>query len=193
MKSAGSRTFGLCGLRHGNIKSAAALSLLVISLCVRADDAAPPVVPSPLCDSLLVPAGNQVVFHAYATGVQIYHWSGTAWVFIAPLANLYADAGYHGHIGMHYLTPGQGPTWETKSGSKVIGARIAACTPDVTAIPWLKLAAIFSQSPGVLDGVTYVQRVNTVGGVAPSTPGTNIGEEADVPYTAEYYFYAATD
>ena len=54
---------------------------------------------------------------------------------------------------------------------------------------WLKLRAISSQGPGVLDGVTFIQRVDTVAGIAPSTPGTTVGQEADVPYMAEYYFY----
>jgi hypothetical protein len=33
--------------------------------------------------------------------------------------------------------------------------------------------------------------VNTVGGKAPTDPGSFVGEEARVPYTAEYYFYRA--
>lgn len=168
---------------------ALALSLLASAVGVRADDGSPPSLPSPLCDSLVVAAGNEVAFHVYAVGVQIYTWNGSAWVFVAPSALLYADAGFHSLVGMHFLTPGQGPTWRTKSGSEVIGARQAACTPDPTAIPWLKLRAISSDGPGVLNGVDFVQRVNTVGGIAPSTPGTTVGQEADVPYMAEYYFY----
>jgi hypothetical protein len=142
---------------------------------------------------LAVPAGNEVVFHVYAVGVQIYTWNGSAWVFVAPAAALYADAGHHALVGMHFLTPGQGPTWQTQSGSQVIGARQAACTPDPASIPWLKLRAVSSQGPGVLDGVTFVQRVDTIGGIAPSTPGTTVGQEADVPYMAEYYFYQPVD
>jgi hypothetical protein len=34
-----------------------------------------------------------------------------------------------------------------------------------------------------------IQRVNTVGGIAPSTLGTFVGQEARVPYTTEYFFY----
>ena len=34
-----------------------------------------------------------------------------------------------------------------------------------------------------------IQRLNTVGGTMPATPGTTVGEIARVPYTAEYYFY----
>lgn len=175
------KSLGLQGIMLG-------LALLGSTSFARADDG-PPVLPSPLCDNLAVPDGNEVVFHVYAVGVQIYTWNGSAWVFVAPAAVLYADPGHHGIVGMHFLTPGQGPTWETKSGSQVIGARQAACTPDSGSIPWLKLRAISSQGPGVLDGVTFIQRVDTVAGIAPSTPGTTVGQEADVPYMAEYYFY----
>jgi hypothetical protein len=31
--------------------------------------------------------------------------------------------------------------------------------------------------------------VNTVGGIAPSSPGGIVGEIAEVPYTADYLFY----
>jgi hypothetical protein len=164
----------------------AALPLCLLSFCALAgDDARIPDLPAPACDSLQVPAGNKVAFHAYAAGVQIYRWDGHTWAFIAPAAVLYADAGHHGKVGIHYA----GPTWESNSGSKVVGARLAGCTPDSTAIPWLKLGAASTQGPGPFDGVSFVQRVNTVAGLAPSAPGGTVGEEADVPYTAEYYFY----
>jgi hypothetical protein len=39
-------------------------------------------------------------------------------------------------------------------------------------------------------GSTYIQRVHTVGGLAPTTPGTT-GEEVLVPYIADHYFYQA--
>jgi hypothetical protein len=181
------KQFGARGM--GTKSVALALCLLAGAVSVRADDGEPPDLPSPLCDSLVVAAGNEVAFHVYAVGVQIYTWNGSAWVFVAPSALLYADAGSHGLVGMHFLTPGQGPTWKTKSGSQVIGARQAGCTPDPTAIPWLKLRSLSSDGPGVLNGVTFIQRVNTVGGIAPSTPGTTVGQEADVAYMAEYYFY----
>jgi hypothetical protein len=151
------------------------------------DNSSPPTLPSPLCDSLQVPAGTSVVFHGYAIGVQIYRWNGTGWVFVAPMATLYGDPGYNGQVAIHYA----GPTWESNSGSKVVGARKAGCTPDSTAIPWLKLAAVSSSGPGVLNRVTYIQRVNTVGGLAPSANGTTVGQVANVPYTAEYFFFSS--
>jgi len=39
--------------------------------------------------------------------------------------------------------------------------------------------------------VAYIQRVNTVGGNAPSYAGSTVGEEARVPYTTRYLFYRA--
>src|SRR5206468_3005546 len=78
--------------------AAAALALLAFSSGARAQDSAPPVLPSPLCDSLQIPDGNTLTFHAYAIGVQIYKWNGTNWVFVAPSAALYGDPGYHGQV-----------------------------------------------------------------------------------------------
>ena len=39
--------------------------------------------------------------------------------------------------------------------------------------------------------LTFIQRVNTIGGTAPAEAGAFVGDEARVPYTAEYYFYRA--
>ena len=127
------------------------------------------------------------VFHVYARGVQIYQWSGTGWAFVGPMATLYADAGYDSQVGIHY----GGPTWESNSGSKVVGAVLKRCPGAPNAIPWLLLRAVSADGPGVFNGVTHIQRVNTVGGNAPAGAGTVVGETANVPYTAEYFFYRA--
>jgi len=141
---------------------------------------------------LNVPSGNVVAFKTFAEGSQIYVSTETspgvyAWVFRAPVATLYSSEGLKGTVGTHYA----GPTWESKSGSKVVGTRLQGATVDPTAIPWLLLGAVTSQGPGVFEGVTYIQRVNTVGGLAPSS-GANastVGQEVYVPYTAEYLFF----
>ena len=151
------------------------------------DNFSAPNLPPSICDKVQVEAGNEVAFHAYAIGVQVYKWNGTSWAFVAPIAILYGDAGYNGQVGIHYA----GPTWESNSGSKVVAARVEGCTPDLTAIPWLKLKAVSTSGPGIFSSATYVQRVNTTGGLAPTTPGSTIGEVVQVPYTAEYYFYRA--
>ena len=141
--------------------------------------------PSPLCDDLQVQPGNKVSFRVYARGVQLYRWNGSTWSFVAPVATLYADANYRGQVGIHY----SGPTWESNSGSKVVAARLEGCSPEPTAIPWLLLQATSTNGPGIFSSVTYIHRVNTTGGLAPTAPGSFVGESVEVPYTAEYYFY----
>jgi len=130
-----------------------------------------------------------VAFHVYALGVQIYRWNGASWVFVAPAARLFADAEYHGEVGIHYA----GPTWESNSGGKVIASRLESCAPDPTAIPWLLLQTVSTEGPGIFHRVTFIQRVNTAGGLPPTAPGAYIGAEEQVPYTAEYYFYRDQD
>lgn len=172
-------------------------SALALSLCAAAaftaragHDNREPDLP-PVCDRIAVSDDNKVVFHVFAVGVQIYHWDGTNWVFIAPQATLFADAKHHSQVGTHFGTPA-GPAWETTSGSRIVAQRVDGCTPDASAIQWLLLRGISDQGHGVLNGVSFVQRVNTVGGLAPATPGTFVGQESQVPYTSEYFFYRST-
>jgi len=148
--------------------------------------------------SLTVGAGNKVHFHVYAVGVQIYTATasptsptGFSWTFTGPEAVLFdADGNV---VGIHYAFAGPTrPAWETESGSLVVGARmVPAVTVDPTAIPWLLLDAVLTEGPGVLEPTTYIQRVNTAGGLAPAALPTAAGEGARVPYTTEYYFYRA--
>jgi hypothetical protein len=140
------------------------------------------------CQNLHVQAGNKALFHVYAEGVQIYRWNGTNWIFVAPEAVLFANAGGDGVVGIHYA----GPTWESLSGSKVVGTVLERCTPATDAIPWLLLGALVTEGPGILDRVTFIQRINTVGGLAPPDPGNTLGEVSRVPYIAEYVFYRHT-
>jgi uncharacterized protein DUF3455 len=162
-----------------------AIASMPVSLAGEGNRA--PDLPSPLCDRVHVEAGNKVAFHVYALGVQIYRWNGISWVFVAPSARLFADPEYHGEVGIHYA----GPTWESNSGGKVIASRLEGCAPEPTAIAWLLLQMVSSEGPGIFDGVTFIQRVNTAGGLPPSGPGPFVGAEEEVPYTAEYYFYRA--
>ena len=166
----------------------AGVALASVPATPAGDNISAPDVPLPLCEKIQVPAGNEVAFHVYARGFQIYRWNGSAWVSV-PSATLFADAGYHAQVGTHFA----GPSWESNSGSKVVAARKDGCTPDPTAIPWLLLQATSTNGPGIFSSVTYIQRVNTTGGLAPAAPGTFIDQSVEVPYTAEYYFYRAED
>jgi hypothetical protein len=138
------------------------------------------------CENIEAPHGHKVAFVAYAEGVQIYRWNGAAWSFVAPDAVLYSGDGEEDEVvGIHY----GGPTWESNSGSKVVGAVLERCTPDPDAIPWLLLEGVSSDGPGIFRRVTYIQRVYTAGGLAPVDPGDFVGDEARVDYTAWYVFY----
>lgn len=138
----------------------------------------------------LAPAADQRLDALYVgDGVQIYDCrasgAGYAWTFRAPEADL---LGHCGHVaGTHYV----GPTWEANDGSTVVAARAAGVTVDPSSIPWLLLNAVSHAGEGRFTRVTSIQRLNTVGGLAP-VDGCNadtVGAEARVPYTADYFFY----
>jgi hypothetical protein len=143
--------------------------------------------------NLAAPAGNVMVMQVPARGVQIYTCrarvddpSAFEWAFVAPEAELLNGRGEL--IGRHYA----GPTWEGNDGSRVMGeAREAANAPNPTAIPWLLLQARATEGAGAFSTVTYIQRLDTVGGRAPATgcSATQAGQELRVDYTALYEFY----
>jgi hypothetical protein len=166
------------------VAAAAALSLMQVAQA----GPPPPVVP----DAIKVPDGNKVFLVGHGVGVQIYSCNGVVWSFVAPRANLYNK---HGKL---IITHFAGPTWEAKDGSTVVGRAEASITVDPTAIPWLRLAAA-STAAGPdgdrLVATTYVQRIATTGGLAPPAAecnATTAGTVAEVPYTADYYFWKKT-
>lgn len=65
------------------------------------------------------------------------------------------------------------------------------CTPNPTAVAWILLSKYRTEGAGIFSSVSFIQRVNTTGGLAPSVPGLVDGETKEIPYTAEYYFYRA--
>ena len=142
--------------------------------------------------NLAPPADNELAFVTSASGVQEYTCNGTAWVFVAPDAQLYPDHGDQAEaVGHHFA----GPTWEWyEDGSTVVAAKTAGATVDPASIPWLLLAGT-SHGPdeGRMSDVTYVQRLATSGGNAPATgcDAAHAGASANVPYTARYFFYRA--
>src|SRR5262245_50981159 len=161
-----------------------ALALLLgAGLTALADDNRAPDVP----DEIAVDSGNKVHFHGFGVGVQIYTWNGSSWAVAVPEATLYDDEG--NVVASHFA----GPSWQSNSGSLVVGTVIPPrVTVDTNAIPWLRLSAV-SQGPGIFADTTFVQRVNTTGGLAPSVAGTMIGQVARMPYTADYFFYRAAN
>jgi Protein of unknown function (DUF3455) len=166
--------------------------------CASSAAAARPEASSSACSeatppALAAPAGNDLAFALDADGVQIYSCSGPsgaaggspAWTFQAPEATL-LDA--RGQIaGKH----GAGPSWQSLDGSRVVGTKVEGATPDPAAIPWLLLRASSHAGAGRMADVTFVQRLQTSGGIAPSEgcSATTVGAVARVPYRAVYCFY----
>lgn len=160
----------------------AAAAPLLLAACAQI----PAAVPAPL-----VPQGEVKVANVAAQGVQVYECrvgsGGTpAWTFVAPEADLLNPRG--AVIGRH----GAGPYWQTLDGSRVVGTvKARADAPKSGAIPWLLLGTRNDGKPGRWSQVSSVQRINTVGGVAPATgcDDTTIGRAARVPYSAEYVLF----
>ena len=149
-----------------------------------------PSVPS----TIAVEDGHKVFLVGHAVGVQIYKCNATAggyeWGFVAPRADLFNDGG--NLIMKHF----GGPTWQAKDGSAVKAARVDGATVDATAIPWLLLKAspIAGGEDGRLAETTFIQWIATTGGLAPAAAtcnGDTAGSIAEVPYTADYYFWKA--
>ena len=145
----------------------------------------------------LVPKGVSQFLVAHAKGVQIYKCTASGWTFDHPEATLVGDN------GKEIIQHSAGPTWQAKDGSKVVAAVEERATPDATAIPWLRLKATSTAAGSGGDrlvATTFIQRVNTKGGVAPApTDPTNpcnastVGkQQARVDYKADYYFWKAT-
>jgi hypothetical protein len=68
-----------------------------------------------------------------------------------------------------------------------------ADSPDAGSIPWLLLEATDHAGSGAFSTITYVQRLATVGGAAPTEgcDADHAGDEVRAPYEATYAFYYA--
>jgi len=188
-----------------------AISLLVLISCSKeqnssvkngltaSDAAVASKVESEIPDTLKVPEGNRLVSDGYATGFQIYQVKRSAtdpnvfsWVNIAPLATLFEKPDFTNQMSLHFA----GPTWlltkGPNKGQRIVGKRIQGITVDATAIQWLLLQAVDSLS-SANNTITFVQRLSTVGGVAPTTGAdeAHLGKLDSIPYTAHYLFYEA--
>jgi hypothetical protein len=183
------------------------------------------ITPPPLpADMAPVPAGNKLVLGPHAVGTQNYvckpSGAGVAYVLFTPEATLVDEGG--GQVITHNFSPNPfepntdpkvvangtiRATWQYRDTSRVWAKVHAtdstgkgAVMVDSTAVAWLLLDGVGSLKGPTggdkLAGTTFVQRLNTVGGLAPSTGCsslTDVGNTAFVPYTADYFFYKKAD
>ncbi len=144
--------------------------------------------------AIAVPAGNKVSMRTVGVGELTYECrekQGSAgtfeWTFVAPTATLW-DTNRIKAVGKYY----GGPTWESNDGSKVTGKQLAtAAATNAGAIPLQLVQAAPATGTGAMQGVTYIQRLNTVGGVAPKElcAASSAGQRRQVKYEADYVFY----
>jgi Protein of unknown function (DUF3455) len=174
------------------------------------------VTPPDVPPTIQVEAGNRAFLEGHGVGTQNYiclpcpnpttpatacpDASGFAWLLFTPEATLFNDHGKQ--LTTHFFSPNPAEdgtiraTWQHSRDSSIVwgGRAISAPVPD--AIPWLLLPMAGTQEGptggDTLTATTFIHRVNTVGGVAPSdgcAQLTDVGAKAFVPYEADYIFY----
>ncbi|MGC2493299.1 DUF3455 domain-containing protein [Candidatus Binatus sp.] len=155
------------------------------AVAIWSHSAEPQTLPS-VPEILKPPAGEHLRAHAHASGQQIYTCDGSKWIRSGPDAKLFDQAGRN--VGSHFA----GPSWRWLDGGQVTGRPISSAAPNADSIPWLLLTATGHTGSGVLTNVSSIQRLQTKAGKAPVSGcgPSDKGEQARVPYTAEYYFYA---
>ena len=198
----------------------ACTTTLVVGLMVslpqlaQAQSVTPPIVPD---DKLKVEPGNEAFLVGHAVGTQNYvckpSGTGVKFVLFTPEATLFKDNDDR-QIITHFFSPNPAEpntdttvvadgiiraTWQARDSSSVwakIHQPDGTLIVDQNSIAWVLLDAAGTQDGPTgghtLSDTTFVQRVNTTGGLPPSigcTSLTDLGNQAFVPYTADYFFY----
>jgi hypothetical protein len=196
------------------IVNAAALALaIVIALpqTARAESIQPPDVPG----NLVVGPAYEPFLLGHAVGTQNYvclpQGGGYAYVLFTPEATLFNESGKQ--LTTHFFSPNPDENgivraaWQHSRDTSSVWGRVipgnASADPAFVApgaIPWLLVTVVgAAEGPGggeALMEAKFIHRVNTAGGVAPSTgctSATDVGRTAYVPYTTDYIFYKERD
>jgi hypothetical protein len=166
----------------------------------------PPSVPEDIAVSGLKP-----FLRGHAIGTQNYICapaataSGVDWLFIGPQATLFNADGEQIVTHFQSSNPFKGgvihATWQHSRDTSAVWAKKYKGSTDANyvspdAIEWL-LLEVTGQQVGPTGGdrlatTTFIQRLNTVGGVAPPSSectASSINTRRLVPYEADYYFY----
>jgi hypothetical protein len=173
-----------------------ALSTLALAGCAGTPMAmAPAFSQAALPDAVKVPAGQKVAMETVGVGEITYECRAKAtaatefeWVFVGPKAALKDRSGKV--VGTYYGPPA---TWESMDGSKLTGKQLAVAPAGAGSIPLQLVQANPAMGSGAMTGVSYIQRVATVGGVAPALPcnAASAGNKQIVTYQADYIFWKA--
>jgi hypothetical protein len=170
------------------------------------------VTPPPVPIGIEVPPPDQPFLIGHAFGTQNYECQPVnslgrvSWVLFTPQATLFDDDNQQ--LTTHFFSPNPvensiiiRAAWQDSRDTSIVWAGLVGISDDANfvkagAVPWLKLEMAGTQDGptggGTLSKTTFIQRVNTDGGAAPSTDcdrPTDIGKKAFVPYAADYIFY----
>ncbi len=140
--------------------------------------------------ALKVPEGNRLILVLVGSGYQEYQCKSTdhgpEWSLLGPDATLYGSNTKK--VGTHSF----GPVWTYDDGSVVHGKVLAQAPSKArNSIPQLLLTASSDEQEGVFKGVSYVQRLRTVGGLPPDygCDEAHLGAKLGRQYSAYYLFY----
>jgi hypothetical protein len=166
------------------------------------------VTPPPVPEDIQVPAGSRAFLEGHAVGTQNYvclpSGTGFAWILFTPQATLFDDDARQ--VMTHFFSPSPldgafRPAWQHSRDTSTVWAKLVTPSSDPHfvapgAIPWLRLEVVAAQEGSTggrrLTRTAHIHRVNTSGGIAPSTgcgASPDVGKKALVPYTADYFFY----
>lgn len=184
-------------------------------LCVAALGCAVPVCAAaaePALPAKLIPEGATPYLRTHALGTQNYACvatgSGLAWRFVGPQATLFVKVfSVEQQITTHFLSPNPDEggvaraTWQASFDSSRVWARATQTVDDAAIIgagniPWLLLQRVGARrgpaGGSLVSQASFIQRIHTSGGVAPSTgcsQPTDVGALALVPYSTDYVFF----
>ena len=144
-------------------------------------------------DQIQVPPGNVVALETTATGLVNYECKASAgsigWVLVRMQAEL-VD-----RTGKQVVTYSGPPAiWTHMDGSNVMGQQVAmAPRPGATNLNYQLLKGTPGAAAGVLQNVTYIQRIKTKGGqdLSKACAQTDSGDKLTLPYQADYIFWKA--
>ena len=205
------------------IATAGLIAVALESSVLLAQPAQTPFGPPPVPFNLEVPAGNTLFLKGEAKGTQNYvclpSQSGFAFKLFTPQATLFLPLNFTGNefthqVITHFFSPNPDPsdnnairaTWQSSHDTSAVwaatvqnGASNDQMFVRMGAVDWLLLEKKGTQRGPTggedLSQTTFVQRLNTAGGLAPKTGCSlpeHVGATAFVPYTADYFFYKAT-
>lgn len=158
--------------------------------------------------------GHAVGTQNYVCAPSATSTTGVAYALFTPEATLFNEDG--DQLITHFFSPNPNPrdpnmsaavvadgairaTWQHSRDTSTVWARLhpkGSVMVDKDAIAWLLLDVVGAEAGptggDILAKTTQIQRLNTTGGVAPSEgcgSPSDVGHQAFVNYTADYFFY----